>query len=103
LSEAIRFVSQHFAEPITNQELAKACGLSVRAFERQFRATYQSSPHDYVRQMRVRMSCSALVFSKKSLAEVASTFGFADQSHFAKEFRRIMGDTPREYRARYQR
>jgi AraC-like DNA-binding protein len=96
LSEAIRFVSQHFAEPITNQELAKACGLSVRAFERQFRATYQSSPHDYV-------SCSALVFSKKSLAEVASTFGFADQSHFAKEFRRIMGDTPREYRARYQR
>jgi len=88
-------VSQHFAEHITNQELAKACGLSVRAFERQFRATYQSSPHDYVRQMRVRMSCSALVFSKKSLAEVASGYGFADQSHFAKEFRRIMGDTPR--------
>jgi len=103
LSEAIRHVSQHFAEPITNQELAAACGLSVRAFERQFRATYQSSPHDYVRQMRVRMSCSALVFSKKSLAEVASGYGFADQSHFAKEFRRIMGDTPREYRARYQR
>ncbi len=103
LSEAIRFVSQHFAEPITNQELAKACGLSVRAFERQFRAMYQSSPHDYVRQMRVRMSCSALVFSKKSLADLASAFGFADQSHFAKEFRRIMGDTPREYRARYQR
>ena len=103
LSEAIRYVSQHFAEHITNQELAKACGLSVRAFERQFRTTYQSSPHDYVRQMRVRMSCSALVFSKKSLAEVASGYGFADQSHFAKEFRRIMGDTPREYRARYQR
>jgi transcriptional regulator GlxA family with amidase domain len=103
LSEAIRHVSQHFAEPITNQELAAACGLSVRALERQFRATYQSSPHDYVRQMRVRMSCSALVFSKKSLAEVASGYGFADQSHFAKEFRRIMGDTPREYRARYQR
>ena len=103
LSGAIRFVSQHFAEHITNQELAQACGLSLRAFERQFRAIYQSSPHDYVRQMRVRMSCSALVFSKKSLAEVASAYGFADQSHFAKEFRRIMGDTPREYRARYQR
>lgn len=103
LSEAIRLVSQHFAEPITNQELAKACGLSVRAFERQFRATYQCSPHDYVRQMRVRMSCSALVFSKKSLAELASAYGFADQSHFAKEFRRIMGDPPGAYRARYQR
>lgn len=103
LSEAIRLVSQRYAEHITNHDLAKACGLSVRAFERQFRATYQSSPHDYVRQMRVRMSCGALVFSKKSLAEVASEFGFADQSHFAKEFRRIMGDTPRKYRERYQR
>lgn len=103
LSGAIRFVSQRYAEHITNDALAKACGLSVRAFERQFRATYQSSPHDYVRQMRVRMSCGALVFSKKSLAEVASEFGFADQSHFAKEFRRIIGETPREYRARYQR
>jgi AraC-like DNA-binding protein len=103
LSAAIRHVSQHFADHITNHDLARACGLSVRAFERQFRLTYQSSPHDYVRQIRVRMSCSALVFSKKSLAVVAHDFGFADQSHFAKEFRRIMGVPPREYRARYQR
>lgn len=103
LSEAIRYVSQRYAEHITNHDLAEACGLSVRAFERQFRVTYHSSPHDYIRQMRVRMSCGALVFSKKSLAEVASEFGFSDQSHFAKEFRRIIGETPRDYRARYQR
>lgn len=103
LSGAIRFVSQRYAEHITNHDMAAACGLSLRVFERQFRATYQSSPHDYVRQMRVRMSCGALVFSKKSLADVASAYGFADQSHFAKEFRRIMGEPPREYRARYRR
>src|SRR6185369_7142514 len=99
LSTAIRFISQHYGERITNEHLAKACGLSVRAFERQFRTAYRSSPHDYVRQLRVRMSCSALVFSRKSLAEVASEFGFADQSHFTKEFRRVMDGTPRAYRA----
>lgn len=102
LTAAIHYVSQHYSDHITNQELAEACGLSVRAFERQFRATYRSSPHDYVRQMRVRMSCSALVFTKKSLADVANAYGFADQSHFTKEFRRIMGEPPRQYRARYQ-
>ena len=75
----------------------------MRAFERQFRAAYDSSPHDYIRQLRVRMSCSALVFSQKSLAQVATEFGFADQSHFTKEFRRVIGGTPRDYRARYQR
>ncbi|MGH7944309.1 MAG: helix-turn-helix domain-containing protein [Opitutaceae bacterium] len=102
LSVAIRFISQNYADRITNEDLAKACGLSVRAFERQFQAAYNVSPHDYIRQLRVRMSCSALVFSRKSLAEVATEYGFADQSHFTKEFRRFMAETPRAYRARYQ-
>ncbi len=102
LSTAIRFISQHYGERITNERLAQVCGLSVRAFERQFRASYHSSPHDYVRQLRVRMSCSPLVFSRKSLAAVATEFGFSDQSHFTKEFRRVMGETPRAYRARCQ-
>ncbi len=102
LSVAIRHVSQHYAERITNEDLARVCGLSVRAFERQFQAAYHVSPHDYLRQLRVRMSCSALVFSRKSLAEVASAYGFADQSHFTKEFRKFMAETPRAYRSRFQ-
>ncbi|MBL9202228.1 MAG: AraC family transcriptional regulator [Opitutaceae bacterium] len=102
LSVAIRFISQRYAERLTNDDLAKACGLSVRAFERQFQAAYNSSPHDYIRQLRVRMSCGALVFSRKSLAEVATEFGFADQSHFTKEFRKFMAETPRAYRSRFQ-
>ncbi len=103
LSVAIRFISQNYADRITNEDLAKACGLSVRAFERQFQAAYHTSPHDYIRGLRVRMSCSALVFSRKSLAEVATEFGFADQSHFTKEFRKFMAETPRAYRTRYQK
>jgi AraC-like DNA-binding protein len=102
LSVAIRHISQRYAERITNEDLARVCGLSVRAFERQFQAAYHVSPHDYLRQLRVRMSCSALVFSRKSLAEVASAYGFADQSHFTKEFRKFMAETPRAYRSRFQ-
>jgi AraC-like DNA-binding protein len=102
LSAAIRFVSERYGDRITNEDLARACGLSVRVFERQFRAAYHSSPHDYVRQLRVRMSCNVLVFSRRSLADVATEFGFADQSHFTKEFRRIMGETPKSYRDRFQ-
>jgi AraC-like DNA-binding protein len=103
LSPAIHFISEHYAEPITNRQLADLCGTSVRAFERHFLATYRVSPHEYLRQLRVRMSCNGLVFSHKSLAELASEVGFADQSHFAKEFRRFFGETPSAYRARYAR
>jgi len=103
LSTAIRFVSQHYSESISNAQLAKYCGLSVRAFERQFQAAYHMSPHQYLRNLRVRMSCSVLVFTRKPLAEIATNCGFADQSHFTKEFGRLMGETPRAYRLRFAR
>lgn len=103
LTAAILHISRHYGEPLSNQDLAKVCGLSVRAFERQFRLAYGSSPHDYVRQMRVRMACRALVHSRGTLADVASEFGFSDQSHFTKEFQRVMGEGPRTYRERHQR
>lgn len=101
LSRVVRYISQHYNEPILNRDLAALCGLSLRAFERHFQAAYHLSPHQYVRNLRVRMSCNALVFTPKLLAEIATEFGFADQSHFTKAFRRLMGETPRAYRRRY--
>jgi transcriptional regulator GlxA family with amidase domain len=103
LGAAMRFLSTHYQEPVTNRQLAAICGQSVAAFCRHFRKTYRCSPHEYVRQLRVKLSCRALVFSDKSLAAIASDHGFADQSHFAKEFRRIMGMPPRAYRSRSRR
>ena len=82
--------------------MAQTCGLSPGSFHRQFRDTYLCTPHTYVRQLRVRMSCHALVFSRRPIAAVAAECGFSDQSHFTKEFRRIMGETPRSYRRRHR-
>jgi AraC-like DNA-binding protein len=103
LSQAIRFIAEHYADSIANEQLARLCGLSVRALERQFLAAYGATPHEYLRQLRVRMSCRGLVYSRKTLAQLASDFGFADQSHFTKEFRRFLGETPSAYRSRYAR
>jgi AraC-like DNA-binding protein len=103
LSPAIHFLSLHYAKAITSWQLAQLCNMSVRALERHFLATYRTTPHRYLQQLRVRMSCIGLVFSHKSLAVLANEVGFADQSHFAKAFRRCFGETPSAYRARYTR
>ena len=102
LAAAMHFIGRHFREHLTNGTIAQACGMSVRAFERQFREAYNCSPHAYIRQLRVRLSCQTLVFSKHSLASVAAEYGFSDQSHFTREFRLTMGMTPRTYRMKYQ-
>jgi AraC-like DNA-binding protein len=91
----------HYEEPITNQQLARLAHMSVRAFERRFRGSFHVTPQKYLRKLRMRMASRALVYTGKSLAEVALSCGFADQSHFTREFRRHFGRTPREYRKHY--
>jgi AraC-like DNA-binding protein len=102
LAPAMAFISEHYHEPVSIRAMAEKCALSPGAFHRQFRDTYLVTPHTYVRQLRVRMSCHALVFSRRPIAAVAAECGFSDQSHFTKEFRRIMGETPRSYRQRHR-
>jgi AraC-like DNA-binding protein len=95
-------IRSRFHNPLSNSELAAAAGTSVRTFERRFRATFQVTPQQYLRKLRIRVACRQLVFSTRTLAEVALESGFADQSHFSHEFRRQMGRTPRAYREHYR-
>ncbi len=95
------YLRDHFHEPITNQQLARLAHMSVRAFERKFRGSFHATPQKYLRKLRLLMASRALVYTKQPLANVALNCGFVDQSHFAREFRRYFGRTPRDYRAHY--
>lgn len=95
-------IRDHYQKNLGNEELAKASGLSVRAFERRFKIAYQMTPQAYIRRLRVRMACRLLIYSDLPLAEVAVESGFADQSHFNHEFRRHLGRTPGDYRMHYR-
>jgi AraC-like DNA-binding protein len=97
------YLRDHFHEATTNSHLARLAGLSVRAFERKFYATFHVPPQEYLRKLRLRMASQALVFTQQSIAEVALSCGFADQSHFTREFHRYSGRTPRDYREWYAR
>jgi AraC-like DNA-binding protein len=98
----LEHIRDHYAGPITNQELAKVSGMSLRAFERQFLASFHLTPQKYLRKLRLRIATRALIYTNDSLSELALNCGFADQSHFAREFRRQFGRTPREYRRHYK-
>jgi len=97
------YFRDHYRESITNARLARLSGLSVRAFERKFQAAFQVTPQKFLRGVRLRMAARALVFTRQTIVNVALNYGFADQSHFTREFHRCFGCTPREYRDRYAR
>ena len=73
---------EHYGTTISNGQLARLWHMSVRAFERKFQTCFQLSPQAYLRKLRMRMASHALVYGNESLSQVASSCGFADQSHF---------------------
>ena len=99
---ALAHMRAQFQQEITNQHLASLSNMSVRAFERRFRAAFHLTPQRFLRKLRLRLASRALVYTDASLSEIALNCGFADQSHFSREFRRQFGRTPRESREHYR-
>jgi AraC-like DNA-binding protein len=102
LGDVLAFIRDRFREPLDNPHLARVAGLSQRAFERRFRRSYGLSPQQYVKLVRVRSACHALVHGDEPIARIAADHGFADQSYFTREFREVIGATPRAYRKSFQ-
>jgi AraC-like DNA-binding protein len=93
-----RYLQEHLAENISLQELAGLCALSPFHFLRSFRRQYGLPPHTCQLQMRINHARQLLV-SGRSIAETAAEVGFADQSHFSRKFRSLVGATPRQYQS----
>jgi transcriptional regulator GlxA family with amidase domain len=92
----------HFHHEISNERLAAVSNMSLRAFERRFRAAFHVTPQRFLRRLRLRIASRSLVDTNDSLASIAIGCGFSDQSHFSREFRRHFGRTPRDYREHYK-
>lgn len=96
LYRARDFLEDHVQEAITLDRLAAACGLSRFHLVRSFAREFGIPPHAYLVQRRVKSAC-ALLRAGMPCAEAAPSVGFADQSHFTRHFKRIIGVTPSKY------
>ena len=99
---ALAHMRAHFQHEVSNQCLASLSNMSLRAFERRFHAAFHLTPQRFLRKLRLRIASRALIYTEASLSDIALNCGFADQSHFSREFRRQFGRTPREYREHYK-
>jgi AraC-like DNA-binding protein len=98
LSDARDFIHSEFTLNPTIKEIADASYVHPVHLSRVFQRQYHCTIAEYIRRLRVELSCTALAKSNESLANIALKTGFSDQSHFSKIFKRIMNVTPSEYR-----
>jgi AraC-like DNA-binding protein len=78
--------------------LERLAGLDRWTLARQFRAAFGTSPSRF-RTMRQLDHARRLMAHGVCLAEAAADAGFADQSHFSRQFKRAYGLTPGRWAA----
>ena len=88
------YIDAHIGERISLDDLAHQAGVSRFHFARQFRLSTGESPMGYLRRVRIERSKSILQSRETTIAEVAATLGFSDQSHFTRTFGRLVGVSP---------
>ena len=98
LGSAIAHIETHFQERLTLEMLARKAHLSPRHFQRIFSECTGHSPIDYLLRVRVREAGKLLRHSNRSITEIAFDCGFQDSNYFTRQFKKIAGETPLNYR-----
>jgi AraC family transcriptional regulator len=78
-------------------DLARAAGMSPSHFSRQFRAAMGASPYRYLLRRRIERARDMLLAGSHRLGDVGLAVGFADQAHFSRAFKQLVGVSPRAF------
>ena len=99
ISDAVRFIREHVAEPIVIEDVLRNVLISRRSFERKFRSALGRSPAQEIRRMRIAIAKTLLSSGARIKTEtIAKRCGFSSTAQFCTAFHQTTGMTPTDYR-----
>lgn len=100
VANARELINDEYDRKIRLAELAALCDLSQSQLLRAFKKQFGTSPHQYLLDRRIEMAKRCLLSETcEPLGQLAASLGFADQSHFTRQFCRATGVTPNRFRS----
>lgn len=96
--KAVRYMTDHLAEPISLEDIAGQTGLNPSYFSRLFRRYTDTSPYDYLTNLRISHGKMLLITTSESVTSISEACGFGDPVQFTKIFKKKSGFTPLQFR-----
>jgi AraC-like DNA-binding protein len=94
----VKYISNHFAEEIRLDDLARCAQLSKYHFLRKFRQEVGITPGAYLKRYRIVQAMDHLIGSRRTIREIGQMVGYRDPAAFSRAFTRIAGTQPYLYR-----
>lgn len=100
IRKALRFIADNYFEHLELAAVADFVQLSPSYFSTLFHQVVGMNFREYLCSVRVEESKRLLLSTEFSLADIAVSVGFPDQSYYCKVFKRVVGISPGKFRAR---
>lgn len=94
----LRYMENHYMEPIQMSELAKLAKMEKNRFSAAFRKQFGVAPKEYLTNTRIARAKELLLSTGWTVKEIAMQCGFRDDLFFYRIFRRHAGMSPMQYR-----
>lgn len=101
IRNAKQYVMQHYARPITLEEVCNAIGFSVSYFSALFKKETGEGFMKYLTRIRMEEAKILLRETNLSVAQICENVGYNDRKHFTQTFNKVVGLNPAEYRKLY--
>ena len=98
LFPTLEFITENYRRNISLEDIAARSNLSPNYFHRLFTRTFHVSPFAYIRQMRMEEAVRQLVYTDKSVKEIAWDTGYEDEAYFSRTFTKINKISPGKFR-----
>jgi AraC-like DNA-binding protein len=98
LNAVFSFIFDKFSENITLDEISEVANMSPTAFCRYFKSHTNKSFSQFLIETRIHHSCKLIMNEEIKLSEIAFKSGFNSLSYFTKQFKKVTGLTPLEYK-----
>lgn len=95
IAKAVRWMTDHFAEPLPVEALAKRVGMSTSAFHLHFKSVTTLSPLQYQKRLRLQEARRLMLGEGLDAAVAAFRVGYESPSQFGREYLRMFGSPPR--------
>lgn len=98
IQEAVRFIDENYAEPLSLEAVAERVGFSPAYFSRKFRQATGAAYKEYLDSRRLRSAVKDLNVTEMTVSEIAFQNGFPNVKSFIEIFKKEYGMTPQKYR-----